>query len=145
AQKTTCRCCRRPGFATIGEIQVARRQLAGFSGMRVSTPLAQYSAALREAAAGRPAFLQLVDPTTMQPARRLAAQDWCADRNPGDDGLLARCTGPTLDVGCGPGRLVAALTAMGVPALGVDICAEAVRQARRRGASVQHACVFGPV
>jgi SAM-dependent methyltransferase len=108
-------------------------------------PLAQYGAALRQAAAGRPARLDLVDPADARPARRLAPQQWCADRAPGDASLLARCTGPTLDVGCGPGRLVAALTTNGVPALGVDICAEAVRQARRRGAPVQRACVFGPV
>jgi SAM-dependent methyltransferase len=108
-------------------------------------PLAHYGAVLREAAAGRVAHLDLIDPTATRPARRLAPQEWCADRRLGDAGLLARCTGPTLDVGCGPGRLVAALTATGLPALGVDICAEAVRQARRRGAPAQRACVFGPI
>src|SRR5439155_8036 len=64
---------------------------------------------------------------------------------PGDGGLLARCSGPTLDVGCGPGRLVAALAAAGLPTLGVDISAEAVRQARRRGAPAQRTCVFTPI
>jgi SAM-dependent methyltransferase len=107
--------------------------------------LAQYGAVLRQAAAGHPTRLDLVDPAATRPARRLAPQRWCADRTPGDASLLARCTGPTLDVGCGPGRLVAALTTSGVPALGVDICAEAVRQARLRGAPAQRACVFGPV
>lgn len=110
-----------------------------------ATPLVQYGAVLRQAAAGHLAPLDLVDPAATRPPRRLAPQQWCADRTPGDTSLLARCTGPTLDVGCGPGRLVAALAARGVPALGVDICAEAVRQARRRGAPAERACVFGPV
>jgi SAM-dependent methyltransferase len=111
----------------------------------MTTALAQYGAALRRAAAGRPAHLQLIDPAANRPVRRLAPWDWCADRRPGDESLLTRCTGPTLDVGCGPGRLVAALTARGLPALGVDVSAEAVRQARRRGATARHACVFAPV
>jgi SAM-dependent methyltransferase len=111
----------------------------------VTNVLAHYGAALREAAAGRPAPLQLIDPATSRPARQLATHDWCAERTPGDGSLLARCTGPTLDVGCGPGRLVAALAMLGVPALGIDVSAEAVRQARRRGATAYRACVFGPV
>jgi SAM-dependent methyltransferase len=111
----------------------------------MTAPLVQYGAVLRRAAAGRTAHLDLIDPAASRPARRLAPQQWCADRNPGDESLLARCTGPTLDVGCGPGRLVAALTTNGVPALGVDISPEAVRQARRRGAPVRRACIFGPI
>ena len=51
----------------------------------------------------------------------------------GDDGLLRRCTGPVLDVGCGPGRLTGALTARGHVALGVDVSAGAVRLARAPG------------
>jgi SAM-dependent methyltransferase len=111
----------------------------------MTTALAHYGAALREAASGRPADLRLIDAVAHHPLRRMSAGDWFAERTPGDDSLLARCTGPTLDVGCGPGRLVAALTARGLPALGVDVSAEAVRQARRRGAPARHACVFGPV
>jgi SAM-dependent methyltransferase len=111
----------------------------------MTTALAHYGAALREAAAGHPAPLDLVDPASSRPARQLVPGDWCADRTPGDASLLARCCGPTLDIGCGPGRLVAALTARGVAALGVDVSAEAVRQARRRGAAAQRACVFGPL
>ncbi|GAA0619309.1 class I SAM-dependent methyltransferase [Kutzneria viridogrisea] len=51
-----------------------------------------------------------------------------------DELLLAACTGPTLDIGCGPGRLVAALTHRGVIALGVDISPTAVRLTNERGA-----------
>lgn len=105
--------------------------------------LAVYDSALRRAAAGRPALLtfraghgaeQRVDPAR-----------WCRPRLPGDAGLLARCGGPTLDIGCGPGRLTAALTGTGVPALGIDVSAEAVRQARQRGASALRRDVFRPL
>jgi SAM-dependent methyltransferase len=47
--------------------------------------------------------------------------------------VLAQARGPVLDVGCGPGRHLEALAARGVPALGIDISATAVRLARRRG------------
>lgn len=64
----------------------------------------------------------------------------------GEDGwLLDRCSGTTIDLGCGPGRLVEALTARGVRALGVDVAAEAVAACRRRGAEVVQADVFGPL
>src|SRR4051812_40200092 len=60
---------------------------------------------------------------------------WTSDEAPGDAGLLERCRGPVLDVGCGPGRLAAGLLARGLPALGVDIAPSAVAQARARGAT----------
>ncbi len=76
---------------------------------------------------------------------RLPVADWSAARIPGDDGLLSRCSGPTLDIGCGPGRLVAALTTGGIDALGIDISAGAVARARKLGANALRRCVFGPV
>jgi SAM-dependent methyltransferase len=62
----------------------------------------------------------------------LPIAQWCADVIPGDESLLARCNGPTLDVGCGPGRLTAALTAQGTDSLGIDVSAGAVRVALAR-------------
>ena len=56
--------------------------------------------------------------------------------------VVARCTGPTLDVGCGPARFVSALLARGVPALGVDLAPDAVAAAQTTGATVLHRCVF---
>lgn len=50
--------------------------------------------------------------------------------------------GPVLDVGCGPGRHVAALAERGVPALGIDITASALDVARGRGACVMNRSVF---
>ncbi|GAA3419872.1 class I SAM-dependent methyltransferase [Streptosporangium vulgare] len=51
----------------------------------------------------------------------------------GDEAMLARCVGPTLDVGSGPGRLTVALTRRGVPALGIDVTPHAVHLTRRAG------------
>lgn len=44
------------------------------------------------------------------------------------------CDAETIDIGCGPGRLVGALTAAHVFAMGIDVSKEAVRQTRVRGA-----------
>ncbi|NLU78468.1 class I SAM-dependent methyltransferase [Micromonospora sp. HNM0581] len=70
---------------------------------------------------------------------------WCGDVIAGDDALIGCCTGSTLDVGCGPGRLTSALVGAGLPALGIDVSASAVRLARRRGAPALRRDVFGPV
>lgn len=59
---------------------------------------------------------------------------WLRHPDEADETMLARCDGPTLDVGCGPGRLVAALAARGIPALGVDVAGAAVAIARSCGA-----------
>ena len=60
---------------------------------------------------------------------------WTSEEAPGDIGLIERCRGPVLDVGCGPGRLAAGLLARGIPALGIDITPSAVALARARGAT----------
>ncbi len=104
--------------------------------------LTQYGAALRAAAEGRPAPLHLHDPTGTRPPRAVPIDRWCGGPQPGDHALLARCTGATLDVGCGPGRLTVALTRAGRTALGIDISPDAVALARRRGAPVRHADIF---
>jgi SAM-dependent methyltransferase len=44
------------------------------------------------------------------------------------------CDAETIDIGCGPGRLVGALSARRVFAMGIDVSKEAVRQTRIRGA-----------
>jgi SAM-dependent methyltransferase len=59
-----------------------------------------------------------------------------------DLSVLDRCQGPTLDLGCGPGRLVAALAARGIPALGVDVAPAAVLLGRAAGAAVLQRSVF---
>ena len=105
--------------------------------------LAVFDAALRRAAAGLPAILTIHDGWPGE--RRIDAASWCRHALPGDRGLLARCAGPTLDVGCGPGRLTLALNRRGRPALGIDISALAVRLARARGATALRRDVFEPL
>ncbi len=63
----------------------------------------------------------------------LPLTDWLSARRPGDDGLISRCVGSTLDVGCGPGHHTAAVTNRGLPVPGVDIAPPAVALARARG------------
>ncbi len=67
---------------------------------------------------------------------------WVAPLERADEEALARCRGPVLDVGCGPGRHTTALARLGVPALGVDITPAALDWARPRGALVLHRSVF---
>jgi SAM-dependent methyltransferase len=67
---------------------------------------------------------------------------WRGRADHADEVMLAACEGPTLDVGCGPGRLVEALTLRDVPAMGVDISAVAVRQTRARGGHAVRRDVF---
>jgi SAM-dependent methyltransferase len=104
-------------------------------------PAGIYAAALRRAAAGQRPVLDVVDTAGRRLGRWHPAQ-WTDALRPGDAGLLSRCGRLTLDVGCGPGRLAAALTRSGRSALGVDLSAEAVHQARRRGAPAVRASVF---
>jgi SAM-dependent methyltransferase len=108
-----------------------------------SHPAALYGAALRRAATGRSAMLTLHDGTGR--AHRLDAGDWYRPELPGDRGLLARIDGPALDVGCGPGRLTAAVLQRGGIALGVDVSPTAIRLARARGAVALRRDVFGPL
>ncbi|WP_069161729.1 class I SAM-dependent methyltransferase [Nocardia altamirensis] len=62
-----------------------------------------------------------------------------------DTALICCCDGPTVDLGCGPGRLTAALLQRGVPALGVDVSPMAVAISRFRGAPALHRDLFGPL
>ena len=95
-----------------------------------------YAAGL--ASGTEPLVLRYADGTS----RSLPVDVWTAERVVGDDGMLQRCVGATLDVGCGPGRLTVALGRRGLPALGVDIAPGAVRLARSRGALALSRSVF---
>jgi SAM-dependent methyltransferase len=98
--------------------------------------------AVFEAALSASAFLTAID---ADGCRILRPGDWCRDILRGDEALLRRCAGPTLDVGCGPGRLTRAVALRGHVALGVDVSAGAVRLARRRGARALRRDVFDPL
>lgn len=74
----------------------------------------------------------------------LQVDDWLHIR-PGDASIVDRCSGPTLDVGSGPGRLTVALAERGIPALGIDVTPYAVHLSRAAGALTLLRDVFGRV
>ncbi|WP_348774382.1 methyltransferase domain-containing protein [Micromonospora sp. WMMD998] len=77
--------------------------------------------------------------------RRLPVERWHGPAEAATGAVVARCHGPTLDLGCGPGRVAAALTRAGVTTVGVDVCARAVALTRARGAVAVRADLFGPL
>lgn len=62
-----------------------------------------------------------------------------------DEAVTQLCTGPTIELGCGPGRLVARLIQRGIPALGIDRSVTAIRLAGRGGAPALLGDVFEPL
>lgn len=85
-------------------------------------------------------------PEQMDSSRLVDLDRWRTEPDEADLELFVDpCTGPTLDVGCGPGRLAAELTAREVMAVGIDVADDAVRLARRRGAQAVRRDVFAEV
>lgn len=80
--------------------------------------------------------------------QRLPVHDWLIGSRADsmfDRAIVGMCTGPTIDLGCGPGRLVAGLVRRGVPALGVDQSVCATELARGSGVPVLCRDMFGPL
>ncbi|WP_319459668.1 class I SAM-dependent methyltransferase [Micromonospora sp. RTP1Z1] len=75
----------------------------------------------------------------------LPVRRWHGPPEPATAAVVARCADPTLDVGCGPGRLTLALARAGRTAVGVDVSAHAVRLTRARGAVALRRDVFAPL
>ncbi|MEP6624238.1 MAG: SAM-dependent methyltransferase [Acidimicrobiia bacterium] len=73
------------------------------------------------------------------------ADRWFAAVEPADERALADVRGPVIDIGCGPGRHVLALTERGIPTLGIDITDRALFHARARNVPVLSRCVFDPL
>ncbi|WP_410610238.1 methyltransferase domain-containing protein [Amycolatopsis sp. lyj-109] len=86
---------------------------------------------------GHRCWLELADGERIE----LPVERW-TEPSDGDDILLDACSGPTIDLGCGPGRLTAALAGRGIVALGVDSSRTAVALTRRRGASALQRNLF---
>ena len=71
------------------------------------------------------------------PVTLLRLEQWDRPADEDDLTMLSRCLGPTLDVGCGPGRLTAAL--------GIDVVSSAVGLTRERGGAALRRDVFDAV
>jgi len=59
-----------------------------------------------------------------------------------DRDVVGLCAGPTIDVGCGPGRMTEALALAGHIALGIDVVAAAVALTLERGVCAVRCDVF---
>lgn len=75
----------------------------------------------------------------------LPTEAWLRDADRVDEALLDLCHGPTVDIGCGPGRMAEALARRGRPVLGIDVVPEAVRLSLGRGVATLLRDVFAPV
>ncbi|WP_062211367.1 bifunctional 2-polyprenyl-6-hydroxyphenol methylase/3-demethylubiquinol 3-O-methyltransferase UbiG [Streptomyces sp. NBRC 109706] len=73
---------------------------------------------------------------------RLDVERWCQRPDAADRTVLERCAGSVLDIGCGPGRMVAALARRASPALGIDTARAAVQRTRARGGAALLRSVF---
>jgi SAM-dependent methyltransferase len=78
-------------------------------------------------------------------ARKLPLRRWLGPVDAADRAVLAHAAAPVLDIGCGPGRHLAALAATGHDGLGLDLSPVAVRLARARGAEAILRSVFADV
>lgn len=98
-----------------------------------------YADALRS---GRgPLFLRRADGWLLL----LEVERWCAEADGVDLEVVRRCEGAVLDVGCGPGRLVVALGARGLPVLGIDVSEAAVARTVALGGQALRCSVFEPL
>jgi SAM-dependent methyltransferase len=99
-------------------------------------------AAYDEAFAGKPThWIDQVGRTQpFEVGQWSSAPDW-VDR----ELFIDPCDAETIDIGCGPGRLVGEIAARKIPAMGIDVSTEAVRQTRIRGALALRRDVFGEI
>ncbi len=107
-------------------------------------PSAVLSRWLREVADGEdlaPRLLRLSDGRVLP----LPVARWAGPVDAADESLMVRARGPVLDIGCGPGRLTAALHRRGVEVLGLELVESIPVLARAAGAPLLLGNVFGDV
>jgi len=72
----------------------------------------------------------------------LAVETWGGPATAEDMEMLAGVRPAVLDIGCGPGRIAAALARAGLPSLGIDVSPSALATASSQGAIVLERSVF---
>jgi SAM-dependent methyltransferase len=75
----------------------------------------------------------------------LAVHRWHDEVDAADRAMLAECTGPVIDLGCGPGRLTSWLARRGVVVLGVDHSPTAVALANAGGGIALRRNIIDPL
>jgi hypothetical protein len=75
----------------------------------------------------------------------LEVDRWSAAADVVDEMVVSRCEPPVIDLGCGPGRMVRALTRSGRAALGVDISRVAVAASLAQGGPTLQRMVSEPL
>ncbi|MDN5744225.1 MAG: class I SAM-dependent methyltransferase [Nocardioidaceae bacterium] len=75
----------------------------------------------------------------------LPVGEWLRSPDADDEAMLRHCLGPTLDIGCGPGRMTAALARTGQVALGIDVVGAAVAETCNRGGVAMRRDLFDPL
>ena len=107
-----------------------------------NSPTSMLTRWLRETAGGddlQPRLLRLADGRVVP----LPVARWAGPADEHDASLLSRAAGPVLDVGCGPGRLTAALHDAGVEVLGLELVDQIPVRVRAAGAPLVVGDVFG--
>lgn len=99
---------------------------------------ASFSTVFSQALRGEPCSVEGLQPAPTT----LPVGKWIHPADAADHSLLALCMGATLDIGCGPGRMTAALADLGQVVLGIDVVGEAVGLTRERGGSALRRDVF---
>jgi SAM-dependent methyltransferase len=100
-----------------------------------------YARALRQADTGS-LFLHETNSGELGDSATMDFAKWNADADDTDLTLLRAVTGPVLDIGCGPGRMVRAAMDLGLSVLGIDVSPTAIELATKLGLPVLEGSVF---
>lgn len=93
-----------------------------------------FDSAVSEGLAGERTWLRHADGTRNElPVDRWLGTSLIGSDSEFDRRVADKCSGPTVDLGCGPGRLVHRLIGNGIAALGVDHSDQAVSMTRAQG------------
>lgn len=103
-----------------------------------------YAAALRRSHSNV-LYLHESDRDEEAVANRMDVSRWNAHADDADFSLLRSVTGPVIDIGCGPGRMVRAAAEVGHAALGIDVSPTAIEIATEAGLNVLLCSVFEPL